>query len=66
MASIDLKDSFLHLYILLIKNIKNLRLMTCFNLHAWHMDKDLLESLIKYLKYHLDIWGAWVTTLSCM
>ena len=34
MASIDLKDSFLHLYILLIKNIKNLRLMTCFNLHA--------------------------------
>ena len=42
MTSIDLKDAFFSVYILLIKNILNLYLMTCFNLHACQMDMDLL------------------------
>ena len=42
MASINLQDAFLYLHLLLIKNIYNLQLTTCFNLHACKMDMELL------------------------
>ena len=63
-ASTDLKDAFFSVPIHSTHQKYIKFTFDDFNLYACQMDMDLLwGSLLKYIKYPLDIWEVWVTTV---